>query len=378
MMIGCGLAFLCLALASNSAHSADEPFSEEKARKLLEQLGAPRYAAREAAGDSLLKMGVAVLPILNEGIKHPDREIRYRSSYLLDIVRQADFTRRLAAFEVSSNDTEDFGLPMWTKFRDLVGASRETRRVFVEMQKVESALLRSAGESDEKTKALISDRMQEIQNQLRFFPQGLPVGTTAALLFVSGNEKVQTPEQHGWVIYNYVMQQPFSEQIRNGTRRDIYRKLLGTWIRTNTSGAIAYQSMMIAMQYDLPEALVPAEKMLTQAGQSPQVRQSAILSIARFGDVKWLPKLEPLMDDSAVCMQYQINNERFTTQVRDITLAAMLHLNKQDPKNFGFGNVRTNPQYVFDAASLGFKNDADREVARKKWQEYRAMMKSAP
>jgi hypothetical protein len=370
-----GLAFLLLAAAASNALGADEPFDVEKARKLLRELGAPKFSAREAATDSLLKMGVDVLPVLSEGVRHPDREIRHRSNRLLDIVRQADFSRRLAAFDASNNDSEDFGLPMWTKFRDLVGPGRETRRVFVEMQKAESSLLRSAAESDEQTKSLLAERMQDLQNQLRFFPQGLPTGTTASLLFVSGNEKVQTPDQHGWVIYNYVMQQPFAEQLRNGARRDILRRLLGAWIRTNTSGATAYQAMMMAMQYDLSEALVPAEKMITQGGQAPQVRQFAILSIARFGDPTWLAKLEPLLDDGAVCMQSDINRVRYTTQIRDIALVAMIHLSKQEPKRFGFDNVRPNPQYVFDAASLGFKNDDERNAARTKWQAFVAEMK---
>lgn len=364
----------CAAGASRSI-AADEPFDIEKARRLVQQLGAPKFAAREAAGDSLLRLGVAAMPVLSEGTRNPDREVRYRSTYLLEIVRQADFNRRLAAFEASVSESEDFGLPLWARFRESVGSGREARRVFAEMQKSEGPLLRSAAESDEQAKTLLAERMQELQNQLRYAPQQLTTGTTAALLFVAGNDKVQTPDQHGWVMYNYVMQQPFSEQLRNGARRDIFRKLLGNWIRYNTSGAIAYQSMMVAMQYDLPEALVPAEKMLAQAGQAPQVRQFAILSIARFGDATWTAKLEPMMDDAAVCMQYQINNVQYTTQIRDIALAAMIHLHKQDPKAFGFAGARPNPQYVYDAASLGFKNDADRGAARKKWDEFAAKAK---
>lgn len=372
--------FLCAAFvfvafllsAALSPLHADQHFDPEKARELVEQLGAPKYSERQLAGTALLKMGIDVLPILNEGTEHPDREVRYRSAQLLDIVREADFTRRLAAFEASVNDNEDFGLPLWLRFRNLVGAGPETRRIFVEMQRAESSLLRAAGDSDEKTKALVADRMQEMQKQLQFQPRGLPIGSTAALLFVSGNEKVQTPDQHGWLIYNYVLQQPFNDQLRDGPRREPLRKLLGNWIRHNTSSAIAYQSMMVAMQFDLTEGLIPAEKMLSQAGQAPQVRQYAVLTVARFGDVNWTTKLAPLLEDTGVCMQFQNNNMNYTTQVRDVALAATIHLYKLDPKTFGFDNIRTNPQYGFDPASLGFKSDDDRTAAKKKWDEFRA------
>ena len=101
-------------------------------------------------------------------------------------------------------------------------------------------------------------------------------------------------------------------------------------------------------------------------------REYAILTIAKLGDDKHLPILEELLDDQSVCQQRTDAKTKVTTQtqVRDIALAAIIHLSGEDPKQFGFTQLRENPLSVFVSNTAGFANDQQRQESLHKWQQH--------
>ncbi len=54
------------------------------------------------------------------------------------------------------------------------------------------------------------------------------------------------------------------------------KKLLGMWIGKNNNSALAFQNLMLAFHFELPEGLDLAVKMLTSDGGQPHVRQYAL------------------------------------------------------------------------------------------------------
>ena len=74
-MIGASL-LLVLQLVAQSSTSGDPQI-------LLEQLGASRYADREAAARALEKLGREAIPVLQNGRDARDMEIRTRAAALL-------------------------------------------------------------------------------------------------------------------------------------------------------------------------------------------------------------------------------------------------------------------------------------------------------
>ncbi len=88
-------------------------------------------------------------------------------------------------------------------------------------------------------------------------------------------------------------------------------------------------------------------------------------------DKTHVPLLETLLDDATRCTSMRINNRNYETQVRDIALAALLHITKQDPRKFGFDRLQTHPQIVFNTTTVGFEDDTKRNEALAKWRSYR-------
>src|SRR5689334_17623992 len=70
--------------------------------RLVDQLGAPRHADREAAGRELERRGEPALPALAAALRHPDAEVRRRAGELLRRIRSAaDTSHRLRSPTVS-------------------------------------------------------------------------------------------------------------------------------------------------------------------------------------------------------------------------------------------------------------------------------------
>jgi HEAT repeat protein len=59
----------------------------EEIRKLVDQLDAQEFAAREAATNRLIGLGEAVVPAMEEALKSPSAEVRRRAQRVLDEVR---------------------------------------------------------------------------------------------------------------------------------------------------------------------------------------------------------------------------------------------------------------------------------------------------
>jgi len=84
-MIGAGLLLVLQLVAQSSASTNPQV--------LLEQLGAARYADREAAAKALEKLGREAIPVLQNGRESRDMEIRTRAAALLEKIEGSLLTR---------------------------------------------------------------------------------------------------------------------------------------------------------------------------------------------------------------------------------------------------------------------------------------------
>lgn len=93
-----------------------------------------------------------------------------------------------------------------------------------------------------------------------------------------------------------------------------------------------------------------------------------------------IPALEELLDDHAVCYKRahpQTQKLIFECQLRDVALATLMHLYGQDPKKFGFQQLQSNPQFVFQPYTIGFSSEDQRRTAHQKWEVFRALKKAS-
>jgi len=355
---------------------------------LVRKLGDKSYATREAATRALSQIGVPTKAALLEALKDPDAEIRYRAKLVLAEVLEADWRNRLEDFVADTKGVREHDLPGWERYRKTVGDGVNARRLFADMQRLEPGLLEASEMGAEYTGDAIVSRCQQIQDARRqpgrSADRVIPMGSIAALLFVSSQEDVPVTTQAVANLTNFCYEQDFRKAV---TGADVatspMKKLLADWVSRSFDGdsTSTYQTMMLALQFNMREAIAPALVILKDGGTAPHMRQYAVLVVGRFGGPEHIALLEPLLEDSAVCAQQQMTANKVVTivetQIRDVVLAVMVHLSNQKLPDFGFARAQANAMVLYNTASLGFAKSEDREAALRKWQAFRAQQPQA-
>ncbi|QDU94603.1 hypothetical protein [Lignipirellula cremea] len=377
----CATALLGFAVFSSAwtpAGMAEEtPVSPEAAAKirgLIEQLGDPEFARREDASNQLTEIGLATMDELRKVTRHTDPEVKYRAIRILAMVVELDFKRRLDDFIAGRSEAADVGLPGWKEFNKQFGDDPESRALFVELQKSESDALAVIDQGPAAIAEKLAIRSQELQTSIGQFRHQLAYGNVAAMIFMASIEDVPLTPQVSSILYGFCYQPNFRNELMSGERKEVSRKLMGAWIRRG-EGWTLYQALNLAMQYDIQDGLIPAERALRDGPNQPHILQYAILAIARFGDESNIPSVEKVLERPEARNRIgaqRINNVNYEAQLYDVALAAMVYLAGEDPKEFGFERYQPNPQNVFNPGTVGFKSEEDRQTAHKKWIAFRA------
>ncbi len=357
-----------LVAAQSPAHE-ESPSGQSEAEALVEQLGAEEFSQRERATSRLIELGLVAKSAVEAGRTHPDREIRYRCERISQIVGELDFQRRLTAFLAGRSDGSD--LPAWRQFVDVCGDNGDSRSLFVEMQKAEARLLEAVQNGPQGVARVAEARTAQLQNLQRRGGQVIDLGSIAAMLFAAIDAEVKLGLQTSFAVVNLCSQPTFVRAMAVPAQGKILRKLLSRWI-TNSEGPVAQQSMFLAMRFEMKEGLIPATRILQNAGEQPFVRQTALITAAKLGDASHEGLFEAALTDASRLSSQRINNVQYETQLRDVALAALLLLKKQDPKQFGFDRIQLNDSTLFNLGTVGFENEDQRKAAFDKYHEFQA------
>lgn len=370
---------LMTSLASGSEEASSGTFPEDlelsqRAEQLVEDLGHSQFSRREQAADELKKLGLAARDALKSARRHPDAEIRFRSRRIFAIIQETDFLVRLEAFAKDLDGINSLSLPGWDRFQQAVGSSHDARALFVEMQRAEPELL-EASEADSKRAAeLFGERCRKLYSAR--LPNGsrveVPSSSVAALLFVAGTNDRAISLDSSSVLGYLCTQAAFQRSMSKQDRRELLKELMAHWFQHEQSRP-TYQTLSLAMRYEVSQGVILANRLLADEQQKPVLKQYAILTIAKLGDESQVPVLVKMLDDKSVCMTRRISRNKkqvtFTTEVRDVALAALLKIKKLDPKSHGFPNIQTNSIMVFSPSTIGFSEVEDRAAAFANWEK---------
>lgn len=364
--------------AEGAASGAAAPASERVAQ-LIAELGSPVFSVREAACEELAQLGRPALVALQAAANHPDREVRYRSQRLLGLIRQQDQQRRLQAF-LQGRDEESYDpLPGWSRFRQRYGDDAQARGLFVEVFRADAELMQALEEGPRRAAEVLIQRTMQVQQAAQLgAPQQPTLGQVVAGLFVAAEEDVTLPPQTLSTLFSQCFAPTVSEVISTSARREIPRKMLATIIRRSDDYA-AYQAMNVAAQFNMPEGIIPAAKILSGHGpnRSPHMAQYALMTVARLGDASHLPLVENdrLLKDATPVAQFQENGVTYVVQLRDVALAASLVLRKANLREFFDippNQPLVDPQLIFlNARLIGFPSEAQRAALWEKWEKFK-------
>jgi hypothetical protein len=361
---------LCLAAGTNRPADAGERTCAE----LVRQLGDDEFAAREQAEQELVRKGLAARPALLEGVRHADPEIRHRSHKALATIMRADLLARIAAFAADVEGTREHDLPGWKRFREIAGREATARELYAAMLRGEAELLELADSNPKRAAEQFGARAHQLQT-LAFTPprQVPPLANVAALLFVGSDPRLELPDDVLVPIYNFVnVLQTAFQPAKSGVKQgDVLRKLLAEWIVRRTEPSARYQSLNLALRFNLKEGLVPAWAEIRH-GNRPNQIPLALLAIGKLGGPECLAPLLPLFENTEIGYSVQINGKTVKVEVRDVALAVAIHLTGQTHADYGFQNVQANPYSLYNLQSLGFEEDERRQAALKKWRLWAA------
>jgi hypothetical protein len=357
----------------------------ERVAVLVSQLGDDDFFVRETAGEELTRIGMPALTALEAAARHSDREIRYRSRRILGLIRQLDQERRLEAFLEGKEDPTGYALPGWGRFQKSYGDDAVSRALFVEMQRADSDLLQAIETSPQAAAEVLSLRVAQDQ-QARQSGARVSAGQAAATLFVAAEEDVALPAQTQLMVLQQCLQQGFRELLAQSSKKTLPRKMLASIIVHSEDWA-AYQAMHVAMQYDMPEGLAPATKILSNPGERvAHMIQPALMTVVKLGDASHVPLVEKLLDDKTTVSKIQetVMKEgknvatNYEMQLRDSALAAVILLSKQDLTDFfdvpeQQRQLLTEPQMIFyNPRLIGFASEEQREAVFEKWTKFKA------
>jgi hypothetical protein len=361
----------------------------EDIQQWIAQLSDDAFTVRQSAASRLLAAGTPARDALLAVVDGPDPETRAAARRLVALIDRTEFNRRLEAFAADTDGKRGLTLPGWERYREIAGNDPAARTLFVDMQRAEGALLAAAfGVSSQPVEQMWEERLmrlvswQAVPGNRSVAP---PLGSCAAMVFLGSVSEMNVSDRGAVLVENLINRPPISETLAAGAPQDVVRRLVTGWILhcPNTNEGILARRLQMTrvlnLKEALPLALSVAEGKEKYATVMPQTRAEAIMAIGQFGGREHVETLEPLLEDSSVCMPLQgpqpgqpVGN----VQVRDAALVAMLHLTGQKPADYGYLHARIQPQQPFQIQTLHAANDQVRDDAVAKWKAWRAEEKS--
>ena len=374
--------------------------SDAEVRALVKQLGADRFADREAAEKRLRELGVKALPAIKAGMADPDPEVARRSA------------------AVQAAVTQD---RLWAAFASVAGGDKPARDLFAEFLSSPRAVAAVEAALDDPARAdeLYRDRTAELMRIAAGHPPvaangkpdvptapdvwaaaSPPLGDVAGWLLLgslqSGNAPWAAVTHKGWQnwLSSYVPFLPEDDYTSakliaaayEGPQAGPLKKLTAAWVLRRRENDGLRAGLTLAIRYDIPEAVAAARSVLKQpksAEIDAQNRAAAAVLVGLHGGKDDLPLLARhvsddrvfvnILDSSVKVGQFDrpvvTDGRDLVCQVRDAAAAAMCKLAGRDPKDFGFPpflkvkHPNGRPMALSSATAIGFKSKAARDAA---------------
>ncbi len=331
------------------------------ASRLVEALGAKRFADREQAMRELSELGIAAEAALRAGLKSNDAEIRDRCQTILQDVVARDLQVRLERFKTDLDGTSGHGLPGFDDYTQLVGNEPITRDLFADMYDQAPGVMFSLA-SEPMALAEVIDAYIENMFTLGANIMDSPAGVTA-LYYASSLPDVRCKRDSAEMLCYLAQNRVVEELAAEGEAAPACQKILNQWLSHNVQLAPPGDAAQMALKFNLPAGLALAKDLSADKTAPPDDRMHGILAVAKLGDVAQLKLLQRLFEDREICQSYTRPGERRETQIRDVALAAALHLLGEDPQDFGFSIIEPSEEFLFTPHTLSFSDERDRQMA---------------
>ncbi|APZ93536.1 hypothetical protein [Fuerstiella marisgermanici] len=362
------LSIMVCAIAAGTSAAAQESTSEKpdeaNLAKLIGDLGAPDFSARQAAAVALRKAGDVAIAPLRKALENGSLEQKLLIRSILKELERNSFSARVAELEKSPSARAATGLPEWDRFSKLVGADVAAVQLYVRLLKAEPKLFSAALKSPSELPDLLEARSAALLRTTRPSPvmlEQFSADSCAALLLFGGNDKNRLPRATSTSISAMLDYQPFRNSVEADKR---YLRLAGGYIlrkRIAVTGPLEF-----ARQYPMPEGLTLARNVLKTALRGENGRPAMML-IREQGTAEDIALLESLFDNRGILFRGRkpaATAQKYAVYNGDLALAVAIVVRGKDPRDYGFPAVDSRPQpFRFAMETVGFPSDKERQAA---------------
>jgi hypothetical protein len=400
------LLLLTYSLAFHAAHAcAQSTAIDQRVASLIADLGDAAFAKRERASTELLAIGEDALAQLRALPDSSSFEMRYRAELVRARIEKEKFTRLSNSFLLDLDPNHSYGLPAWSAYRDVVGASRTSKLLFLEMlreqpevaQLIENASHAQAPQAAQTVLATVASHQAAQVRESLYLILDPKIGDVVGMLLAAATLDMQTPVEISDVIVSNE-RRSFGSNIQKQGYGTCLRKLMAAWI-PKTHDSLAPTVMDIALRYDLAEGVDIARKHLT-ANFDNDTRKIAFYCLARFGNETDVASLLPLLDDEAVVDEFDRNlggagidvsnaappgiqgdaaaRENVVVRVNDLALVTIMILSNEDPL-LVFPRFEPHPQFGFFVHALACPSELaeDRKQRIEQWKKLHTVGQAA-
>jgi RNA polymerase sigma factor (sigma-70 family) len=389
---------------SDPATAPSPRLTIDPAAKLVEQLGAPDFADREAAAKKLRELGLKAEPALRAALKSEDPEVRARAAKVLNEIRKDQ---------------------LWAAFAKVAGDDKATRDLFAHITASARAVDALKAALDDPTRAdeLYRNRTAELLRIAAGHPPvdaagkasvptapdvwaapPPPLGDIAGWLFLGALQPGTAPwrevTHEGWqnrlsshVPFlpedDYTSAKPVAAAYE-GELSGPLKKLTAAWLAKRRENDMLRAGLTLAIRYDIADAVAAARIVLKEpkpTDVSPWNLAAVAILVGLHGTKDDLPLLaRHAADDRSYSTILNLppgtdltfgappvkDGRDLFCHVRDAVAVAMCKLAGKNPADFGFPPFPATkhpdgkPMSLSSATKVGFKAKADRAAAFEK------------
>ncbi len=358
----------------------------------IEQLGDANFTVREQASVQLMGRGTEALGALRAIPETAPFEVRQRVQLIKKKIEDDKFSALSRSFLLDLDGADDYGLPGWKGYRDLVGSTRTSKLLFLELIRAQPEIAQlielasgeaaspAAQRSLETLACLEATRLREELFLMRE-PQ---VGDAVAMLLVAATLPDQTPVEISEIIA-LSERRSFEGNIHKEGYRNCLRTMLAAWL-PKTNASLAPTAMDCALRYDLSPGVDIARRHLTDNFDS-DTRKLAFYCLAKFGDETDVSLLLPLLSDRTIVDEFarsairedgeihesnsappgagnSLLGNNMVVRINDLALTASMLLLGEDPSSV-YPRYESHPLLEFFIHSLASPADeADQQQQR--------------
>jgi len=368
------------------ALAQEESSSGPTGEDLIARLGDQEYEIRELAEDQIMQRGADMLPLLRDARRSPDPEIRRRATTLYQHLSERVRKENFARFAEMADDVD---LPGWKRFQARHGDTLETRQLYVSILKDEWNVITALETQPQMMDYLLFQRANKIREEL-YGPNHVQIsqGTAAAMLHATSFEDVRITDPTLDQLKFLLAAPQVTTSLQDPESAGPLLSVFDQWLETNLkAGRFTPEMRFVVLTTCLREGIksgkIVAKQMLDEraspvyqngfgqfgAINATQQMMYAMLAIAKLGDKEDIEYLQQYLDDQTEVSLPTVQGDQFSTQLKDVALVAVLHLSGENPKEFGYPRISTDPNFLYNIRSIGFSSDEQREKAFAQWEK---------